>query len=773
MKKKKSKKKKKKKNENEAYELISIGRLVTCYQSVAALLLLLLFCCCAFFFFFKKFFFYCHTRYEYNKKMEGFDLEVVRIGGSVPEKRSRQQVEEEEEEDEETEESEPQQQQQQQQQPVNPSVVQIGGWGASTVKKVIKKQKSDPTQIATEECGFSAIGNMLAQAQLATLEKEANEDKYTATRYLSIIELLTPHKSNDAVFKKLRQTRNNMSKYCSLSPEQWLSWISEEQDRGTDNNTVYEILKKACEAYTYTPFLMEKCEVYSELLSEMNDEKNDLTDEDERLRITKTCQVYEDALSVAKFDFRRGNLIWKSYRGFYENEDGEGGVLDSNEITQNILSLFSRQLMIAHMTVDETISEANSFFNDINQSNHAELISKIKRVSEMCKTLSKDSTRLDHEKSLSEINKQKKGNSDTFRKTNEKLWLDYISDEQKRDNGQWLAALYERAVCAIPWSAVLWRRMINFFTEKGARSTAYTASKKAVRALPTNHNLWIQRMRAVEKCKDLSFTEATLCVVEASQIKFKHPYDITTIISEYFAMVRRCSHQTAKTAQFRDLYQTVAEKGLVEELGFLSAIHYQCLRVSKDSPASDCLKNAYEPSIKQYPNAGSTWIQYAQKAAEIEDGDKLVTSIFERAVHAVDKDDMPLIIHNWLEYERCYGISVSKIDNIRDRYIKVISDIKMSGTNISKEVTTTTGRGKRLRDEEKQSQKVHWEQLKQDLGLEEPTGPPELTLFLWNVSFASTEQDINKLLTSRGINISSIRLIKQKHGKSKVCIFHN
>eukprot|EP01060_Flectonema_neradi_P031706 TRINITY_DN4882_c1_g1_i2.p1 TRINITY_DN4882_c1_g1~~TRINITY_DN4882_c1_g1_i2.p1 ORF type:complete len:807 (+),score=173.52 TRINITY_DN4882_c1_g1_i2:48-2423(+) len=694
------------------------------------------------------------------------DFEVVRVGGPPPEKRTRDYDEdededddEEDEEDEETEESE----QSPAQQVVNP-LAQIGGWGSATVKKVIKKQKVDSSQAA--EVGCSAIGSVLEQTKLATLEKEAADDKYTASRHLAIIEMLEPRKENEEIFKKLRQVRLDLATYCTLSPEQWMNWIDEEQNRGTDSTTVYDLLKKASAAYTYVPFLLEKCEVYHDILLEANDDKENITEDDDRQRITKICQAFEEAISTAKYDFKRSSTLWTAYRSFYENEAEEDGALTQNQVNENVLSLFARQLAIPHFEVEKTISQANQFIENTNQSNYSEVISKIKRLSAMCKTLSADAERLNCERSLTDATKQKNANTEAFRKTNEKLWLDYISKELKRDNGLWVRSLYERAVCAIPWSSILWRRMISYLSESGARSAAHAAAKKAVRSIPKNHNLWIQRLRAVEKCKDATFNDATICVNEASQIAFSHPYDITAIVSEYFSMVRRCSPVTANTPQFTDLYKVIAQKGLPEELGNLAAIHNLCLSGSQDSVPADNIKKAFESALKFHSSSSAVWTQYAQAMSTLSDTSAIVTSIYERAARAVDQDEMPFIVHSWMQFERCFGTAAG-IDKVRDRYTRVISDIKAGGLNLSAPQAGASGRGKRLREEEKLSKEIFWKHHIEDLGLKEPTGPPELTLFFWNVSFAVTEEDITKFLTSKGIDVVTVRLIKKKFGKSK------
>ncbi|KAJ9440278.1 hypothetical protein DIPPA_11295 [Diplonema papillatum] len=236
--------------------------------------------------------------------------------------------------------------------PVSDRPPAIGGWGQRTV--VAKRKVDAPAgggaakrQKLDETVGLSAVGGIMEQARLATLQREAGADAFNAQGHAALVKFLEPHFQNEAVAPVLRAARERFCEHCTLGPKQWALWIAHEKLLGDETlprkQYVLQLLQKANEDFLCVRLLVEQCEYLNEVL-ELSLEVNQRADDDEEdaKRVESVRNQYEQALQrgvpasssphtrsnvLALFIFRRAAHSLVQWGNNQEHTD-EGPIID-------------------------------------------------------------------------------------------------------------------------------------------------------------------------------------------------------------------------------------------------------------------------------------------------------------------------------------------------------------------------------------------------------------------------------------------------------------
>ncbi|KAJ9453106.1 hypothetical protein DIPPA_19511 [Diplonema papillatum] len=385
--------------------------------------------------------------------------------------------------------------------PVSDRPPAIGGWGQRTV--VAKRKVDAPAgggaakrQKLDETVGLSAVGGIMEQARLATLQREAGADAFNAQGHAALVKFLEPHFQNEAVAPVLRAARERFCEHCTLGPKQWALWIAHEKLLGDETlprkQYVLQLLQKANEDFLCVRLLVEQCEYLNEVL-ELSLEVNQRADDDEEdaKRVESVRNQYEQALQRGGLDFEEAHLLWQSYREFWEEEEE-----DEEKLLVVTANLFKRQLAVPHAAFGETLAAFETWAGAqaarIKANSEAQkLAASAKRASALAQGLLAD--REAHEKAVA----PGKGKKD---RDAEKAWLEYIGHE----DGPRAVTLCERAVAAVPSSVKLWLKLGKLHGQ--STLVRLRCASRAVRSLPRNPRVWLELLRCAELLAKAPYT---------------------------------------------------------------------------------------------------------------------------------------------------------------------------------------------------------------------------------------------------------------------------
>ncbi|KAG1673486.1 Squamous cell carcinoma antigen recognized by T-cells 3 [Nymphon striatum] len=320
------------------------------------------------------------------------------------------------------------------------------------------------------------------EEEIQQKEKAIESSPYNYDLHIQLINLLR----KDGDLEKLQKARENMNKIFPLSPELWLEWLSDESKFAESNETkqaVIDLFNRAVKEYTSVDIWLEFCQFSIGKLGE--------PDGTEAIR-----NIYERAITAVGIHFKRGSLVWESYREF-ENAvhsmmqviaPAPGGVPNSenqkliDDQVKRIASIFKRQLSIPHQSIEQTYEEYVEWeTKEINEN--------VRSSYEIALKKTKDRSAFED-------------NLESSEKPHLNEYLEYIKFEEKEGEPAKIQSLYERAIidnCLLP---DLWSQYCNFINKKlKIADISIPIHERSVRNCPWSFNLWIIYIQALERYK--------------------------------------------------------------------------------------------------------------------------------------------------------------------------------------------------------------------------------------------------------------------------------
>eukprot|EP01059_Diplonema_ambulator_P006610 TRINITY_DN16261_c0_g1_i1.p1 TRINITY_DN16261_c0_g1~~TRINITY_DN16261_c0_g1_i1.p1 ORF type:complete len:832 (+),score=170.03 TRINITY_DN16261_c0_g1_i1:55-2550(+) len=675
-------------------------------------------------------------------------------------------------------------------------VPMLGAWGATgtkVVKKPVEKRKQGGGDGST---GLAALGGMMEQVKFTTAVREAKADPYNAQKHITVIDTLMPHYKDDEVWVELDAARVRMSETCALSAKQYATWIMQAKEKGCSLQTAYDILVKATEEFHSVPLYVERCEALNEFLESQLDGLNPddpSYDAMDSARIEKVIQEYEKCIPVVGSHFYEGHLIWESYRDFFKEEGVDGDDVESvKKYVENYLKLMRRQASLPLHSNSGLQADLDEFTAE-----HDAIIKQSPELGKMVAAVGRALSLADgvmklivpyEEKLVKAKGKASGGLKAKETKEIEAAWVQYIDAEVRRDSGKGLAVA-ERAILTLPWSVRIWSKAIDAATDAGLRPAALAIANRSTRSLPRSAKLWSDTIRCLERTKTTQPADYTQLYEKCEKVGFRSRIDLNSILEDVVSALQRHPSPTGPQHAM-DLCKKHLKTS--EDPGLISTLVRFLVTLSSNHTAKG-VADAYEYVLTANPHAPSmptVWEAYCNNLEMLPPTAETLSmtrEIYKRGVNSV-KIGAGRVAAKWLVFERLHG-TAADIDRVRDKYYQGIkkhlqaeADEQVVGDEedepglhqggddegaavLDKDEAAKQKRTMRKRRLEETQKEARWEQKKAELGLENPTGPPELTAFLWNLPFRADEKDIREFL--KGVEVTGMRVIKGKNGVPK------
>ena len=713
--------------------------------------------------------------------------------------------------------------------PAVDDVLMGGGWASAepvAQAKPAAKAKAEDDGVST---GLSVLGSVEEQRRVARMEDAARHDMYDTQTHLQLVNALKPHVADDDAFAALRAARERMAVRCALSPRQWIEWILQEKARAGEDvakmRYVCGLLQQATQEFHSVLLHIECCSYHDEMLTEEGDQDDEESEADDGKRIEVVRNLYEAAIRKVGTDFAQCHLLWKSYIAFWEEEMDDGP-----ELAATKAKLYRRLSCIPHEQVGETAEDFEQWvaseppLNDEAKKD----VGSATRALRMAKALAEE--RRPFEEKLRAASKavaaakaaqqqpadKGKGKVDA----RQQAWMEYLAFEERKDASRALT-LAERAIAEMPWVAALWQKEIEMQTTLGERAAAVETARRAVRSMPRNAVMWVEILRSVERCREMSFRDAVQPATEAETVRFKTPAEVRLVALEFLAFGRRAAAADSSfkgdvDAQCRRVYGVLARDAA--GLASAAAVHAAVL-----GGTADAVCTAYGAALKAVPASAeeaeaveaAVWLGYARSmqtaaaaaaVADEKERRERVRKVFEEGCgggggYAV----VGALAAEWLEYERVCG-TASSIDKVRTAHGDAIKrhanaeERRKAGVHEAPEgaesmqmvvfylffllfrrlvtlhppFTFSTGKhGKKRKsdDDDDGDAKRRRRDRSPEAGGEAKAatgdGPQRFVAFLWNVPFQAEEEDLRGFL--EGVEVLSVWIPKRGRGAPQVC----
>ncbi|RUS77540.1 hypothetical protein EGW08_014694 [Elysia chlorotica] len=636
--------------------------------------------------------------------------------------------------------------------------------------------------------------------------------------------LYDAHKDRIAVLRrmgdlhKLRDAREEMSKYFPLTEELWLDWLKDEIPLASDDEDrkkLEKLFERALCDYQSVPLWLEFVQ-YS--IGRMGEEDG----------LTTIRAAFEQALVAVGLHASQGVNIWEAYREF-ENAISAGlmpqpGAVVTKEQeeaftvqNQRVASLFKRQLAVPLLGMDLTLQEYKDWRGEETVSNDImDGYNKAQKIMEQIQAL---------EDRLSATSPPKL-----------EVYQEYIQFELKADDPARVQCVYERALkdhCLVP---ELWLQYTNYVNKLKVKKQIKETYERALRNCPWASQLWANYLLALERqntdfkqMKELAdrslsvgFTDAAdylliwcqycdylkrridwdkdheepletfqLTIERAADFMFENygkDGDPEATLQQYWAHIEASNCKNMEKA--REIWNTIMQGGHGAEAA-LWLQYYRLERMFGDTKHCRRILQKALNSVTDWPESIThAYITFEREEGDLEQYDTAVAKceaqmerINERRAKAVEKEQ---VIQDAKKKEKPDKKALKKgkqpatggndsqpqegggkgiVDNKHKRKLENQSQERGIFADHGPKSTIISGepKAKKAKEEDVQATEdagVHGESVQHD------PSKDNITVFVSNLDFSLGEDRLREVFGKCG-QISNIRLVKNYKGRSK------
>ncbi|KAH0554628.1 hypothetical protein KQX54_011972 [Cotesia glomerata] len=595
-----------------------------------------------------------------------------------------------------------------------------------------------------------------SKTELQNLKSKLAENPYDYSSHISLIGKLQSLGELD----ELRKAREEMSKIYPLSPDLWLSWLRDEMRiaiSAEEKKAVKELFERAVEDYLSPEVWLEYVQFAIGVSSS------------EEVR-----ELFERALTATGLHVTFGAVIWEAFRE-YERILGssmEGAAKE--EQVNRVGALFRRQLACPLQDMDKTFEEYQQW--RLGEGKEANVSDEVVKGGYQRAVKDLEDRRGYEDKLLC-------CQADDERFDTYKMYLEY--EKLHGDPGR-VSVLFERAITELSLEARLWEDYIKYSVSTiKIEPIIERIYHRATRNVPWCANIWRQWMRSLEKWNK-PLMEIQTKLEQALTAGFSTAEDYRSLWMTFLEYLRR-RLDTDNRAEEEKALETIraafnrAAEHLAKLFGLAGDPQCTILQFWARTEAihgkkMDTARQLWADIMSQgHSETAGMWLEYV--ALEKCCGDtKPLRKLFTKALAAV-KDWPETICNAWLDFERdegtleqvefCEAKIKEKMEKVLEQRAKITEKVEEEkNPKIQKPVKRKLPEGKwknldaKIAKIEEKSDKTSSEkQDKEDVD-------PQITVFVSNLDYESTEQDIRDALVSVG-TITKLKLVKDFRGRNK------
>lgn len=350
------------------------------------------------------------------------------------------------------------------------------------------------------------------------------------------------------------------------------------------------------------------------------------------LELEKVREVIEKGLNAAGMHVSNGSLLWDTQR---ELELAHLSIAEpqSNEWRnqlERVYDVFKRQLSVPLLGMESTYEEFEQWFEQLPEGHG----------------LDKKAVTWGYERALKALEKYKPFEEQLLIAQDEneihRVYKEYIKSVS---DPSLILNLYERAVAQLSLNTELWSDYCIYTFKLG--EIALSVSARAIRNCPWSEDLWVLRLRILEKQN----SESTEIMSQFEQGISCVPPPGLELWLAYVEYVRRNEKSLEKLHKlFKQAIEQIGHQGDPT----CKLLRWQARLFAADGKMDDARKNWGEIlKNKQHRDSATVWLEYI--ALERRCGDhKQLRILFQRAINAC-KDWPQYITEEWLMFEREVG----------------------------------------------------------------------------------------------------------------------
>ncbi|EPX71356.1 RNA-binding protein Prp24 [Schizosaccharomyces octosporus yFS286] len=305
---------------------------------------------------------------------------------------------------------------------------------------------------------------------------------YNYEGHVKLVEELKRH----GLKEDLHAARERFQSLFPLSEDIWIEYLEDEKavcNTLKDYERIVGLFEKAVTDY----LSIRLWQLYLEFLLTLVDPSTFSSENAELQDVVSLQDVYslfERAYEICKYHFSQSQIIWEQFLEFLE-ETGEN-LFESDQdktVRDRMHEFYLERLETPHSQVGDTFSSFSSFVtNNWSQEEYEVIMSNTNKVYEM--NLSKYKKIYDNELQLSASNHSLE------------CYMDILNSESRRSTAifQYVATLYERAICFYPLVGDLWLEYLAWVSKSDFPPQAYAIAERSVRNCPFVGKLWAMKL---------------------------------------------------------------------------------------------------------------------------------------------------------------------------------------------------------------------------------------------------------------------------------------
>ncbi|XP_074096136.1 squamous cell carcinoma antigen recognized by T-cells 3 [Cotesia typhae] len=617
-----------------------------------------------------------------------------------------------------------------------------------TEKMEVDLKDSDSESSASSDDEASNI-------ELKNLKSKLAENPYDYSSHISLIGKLQSLGELD----ELRKAREEMSKIYPLSPDLWLSWLRDEMRIAIsveEKKAVKELFERAVEDYLSPEVWLEYVQFAIGISSS------------EEVR-----ELFERALTATGLHVTFGAVIWEAFREYERILGSSMEGTAKEEQVNRVGALFRRQLACPLQDMDKTFEEYQQW--RLNEGKEANVSDEVVKGGYQRAVKDLEDRRGYEDKLLC-------CQADDERFDTYKMYLEY--EKLHGDPGR-VSVLFERAITELSLEARLWEDYIKYSVSTiKIEPIIERIYHRATRNVPWCANIWRQWMRSLEKWNK-PLMEIQIKLEQALTAGFSTAEDYRSLWMTFLEYLRR-RLDTDNRAEEEKALETIraafnrAAEHLAKLFGLAGDPQCTILQFWARTEAihgkkMDKARQLWADIMSQgHSETAGMWLEYV--ALEKCCGDtKPLRKLFTKALAAV-KDWPETICNAWLDFERdegsleqvefCEAKIKEKMEKVLEQRAKINEKVEEEKSlKIQKPAKRKLPEGKwkdldakiaKIEEKHKVSSEKH---DKEDVD-------PQITVFVSNLDYESTEQDIRDALVSVG-TITKLKLVKDFRGRNK------
>lgn len=350
------------------------------------------------------------------------------------------------------------------------------------------------------------------------------------------------------------------------------------------------------------------------------------------LELSKVREILEKGLSAAGMHVASGSLLWDTLREleFAHFSAKEPQSEEWRNQLQRLYDIFKRQLSVPLLGMESTYEEFEQWFDQLPEGHGLE----------------KKAVTWGYERALKALEKYKPF-EDRFLIAQDENEIHHIYKEYIKvvSEPSLILNLYERAVAQLSLNTDLWADYCTYTLKLGEISLS--VSSRALRNCPWSEELWILRLRILEK----QGAESTEVMKQFEQGISCIPPPGLELWLVYIEYVRRNDKSTEK---LHKLCQQAIEQIGYEGDPTCKLLRWQARLFAAEGKLAEARKNWGEIlKNRQHRESAVVWLEYIALERRYGD-DKQLRVLFQRAINAC-KDWPQHLMEEWLMFEREVG----------------------------------------------------------------------------------------------------------------------